>query len=204
MQEAKQTVAAPSGMKIKLRVSGSEPEPQRKITLKLGRSPADSPAPHTNGSGSNTVSVANGEARKTPLTGSKPQHAAASAVDQLDQVRSLSSSVAPPSPTVLSAPPPKSEVLFQNSPAVPNTSAAPANYANHRPAPLAAMLPPSTPGLSNHNQHAQNGYAQSFNHPAGYSAPSHSSGYESKWRPPGKSMLTRILQRFPADHSSCC
>lgn len=183
MHEAKQAIPEPAGTKIKLKVSNPDAGPR--ITLKFpagGKaSPRDSPAPQTNGAGNHGVPM-NGTARRNPFGGSHSSATPVPSLDQLERARSMSGSVASPTPS--SAAPVKNEDA-RNSPAIV------AGF-NHR-APSQAvstpglngngMPPPSTPGLP--NQYSQGGYAQSFNHSTQYHPPN--LGFDSKWRQPGKS-----------------
>ena len=164
------------------------PESAPKILLKFGggggggkASPADSPAPLTNGSNSSDVPV-NGTIRRNPFGGSSSTPVPV--LDQLERARSISGSV--PSPTPSNAALVKSEEGARNSPAIApgygyrissQVASAPGLNGN-------GMPPPSTPGLPQQNQYPQGGYAQSFNHQAQYQSPTPS--YESKWRQAGQ------------------
>ena len=170
----------PAGPKIKLKLS----EPAPKITLKFGggkASPADSPAPQTNGSNGSEVPV-NGTGRRNPFGGSSSTPVPA--LDQLERARSLSGSVASPTPS--NAAMVKSEEGARNSPAIgPGYGYRGSSQVVSTPGLNGnGMPPPSTPGLPQQSQYSQGGYAQSFNHQAQHQAPNPS--YESKWRHPGK------------------
>lgn len=185
LKKAKQVVPEPAGPKIKLKM----PEPAPKILLKFGggggkASPAESPAPQTNGSNGSDAPV-NGTVRRNPFGGSSSTPVPI--LDQLDRARSMSGSAgAVPSPTPSNAALVKNEEGARNSPAI----AAAYGYRGSSQAVSTpglngnGMPPPSTPGLPQQNQYSQGGYAQSFNHQAQYQPPNPS--YESKWRQPGK------------------
>lgn len=189
MKRAKQAIPEPAGIKIKLKLS--EPAAAPKILLKFGggggkASPADSPAPQTNGSNGGDTAV-NGTVRRNPFGGSSATPVPALDPLVLDRARSMSGSVgAVPSPTPSNAALVKNEEGGRDSPAI-----AP-GYGYHGSSQAVStpglngngMPPPSTPGPLQQNQYPQGGYAQSFNHQAQYQPPTPS--YESKWRQPGK------------------
>jgi hypothetical protein len=160
-------------------------EPGPKITLKFGgqgkASPAESPAPQTNGSNGSDAPV-NGTGRRNPFGGSSSTPVPT--LDQLERARSMSDSVA--SPTTSNAALVKNEEGGRISPVIApgygyrgNSQGASTPGLNG-----SGMPPPSTAGLPPQNQYSQGGYTQSFNHQAPYQQPNPS--YESKWRQPGK------------------
>jgi hypothetical protein len=181
LKEAKQAVPEPVGPKIKLKM----PEPAPKILLKFGgggkASPADSPAPQTNGSNGSDTPV-NGTGRRNPFGGSSSTPVPT--LDQLERARSMSGSVASPTPS--------NAALVKNEEGARNSPAIAVGYAYGGSSQAVStpglngsgMGPPSTPGLPQQNQYSQGSYAQSFNHQAQYQPPN--PGYESKWRQPGK------------------
>lgn len=167
------------------------PEPAPKITLKLGGrpSPADSPAPQTNGSNGAAI---NGTSRKNPFVGSVSGATPLPNIDPLERAKSMSDSATSPTPSNSAAV--KNEEVAHKSPAIQT-----ANYNNYRPPsqpvstpgpPANGMLPPSTPGLPTPalptpNLFNSGGYAQSFQHPTVYQAPN--PAVDNKWRPEGQS-----------------
>jgi hypothetical protein len=166
------------------------PETAPKITLKLGGrpSPADSPAPQTNGSNG---APPNGASRRNPFGGSYSAASPLPNLDPLERARSMSGSAA--SPTLSNSAAVKNEDVARNSPAIQV-----ANYNNYHPPsqpvstpglPGNGMLPPSTPGLPQ-NMYTAGGYAQSFQHPAMYQAPN--PAVDNIWRPEGQSKTLLI------------
>ena len=174
----------PAGPKIKLKM----PEPAPKITLKFpgGKaSPAESPAPQTNGMNGNAA-AANGSSRRNPFGGSYSSSTPVPSLDQLERARSMSGSAASPTPS--NSAPVKNEDGARNSPAIPsgyNNYGGPSQAVSTPGLNGSVMPPPSTPGLPNQNLYVNGGYAQSFNHHSQYQAPNPT--FESKWRQPGKS-----------------
>ncbi|TVY29978.1 Protein polybromo-1 [Lachnellula hyalina] len=193
LQEAKKSIHVQEpANKIRLKM----PEPAPKITLKLGGrpSPADSPAPQTNGSNGATL---NGAPRKNPFVGSVSGATPLPNLDPLERAKSMSDSAASPTPSNSAAV--KSEEVAHKSPAIQT-----ANYNNYRPlsqpvstpGPLGnGMLPPSTPGIPTPNLFNSGGYAQSFQHPTMFQAPN--PAVDNKWRPEGQTaddaMITNLL-----------
>ncbi|TVY19201.1 Chromatin structure-remodeling complex subunit rsc1 [Lachnellula arida] len=203
LQEAKKYIHVPEpANKIRLKM----PEPAPKITLKLGGrpSPADSPAPQTNGSNGAAL---NGASRKNPFVASVSGTTPLPNLDPLERAKSTSDSAASPTPSNSAAV--KNEEVAHKSPAIQT-----ANYNNYRPPsqpastpgpPGNGMLPPSTPGLPTPglptpglptpNLFNSGGYAQSFQHPTTYQAPN--PAVDNKWRPEGQTaadaMITNLL-----------
>ncbi|KAM3067631.1 hypothetical protein ACMFMG_000055 [Clarireedia jacksonii] len=192
LEEAKQAVPEPVAPKIKINVKGAEPSP--KITLRVGGgrgTPADSPAPQTNGGGNSTASM-NGEGRRNPFSSSQPSATPAPNLDQLERARSMSNSAASPTPSN-SAPVKNEDAQLTAVPTQGANRAASQAVSTPTPAP-SNMPPPNMPGNSNHNTYNQNGYAQSFSHQTQQNVSS--SAFESKWRAPGKdashAMITNL------------
>ena len=167
-----------------------------KITLKFGgkHSPADSPAPQaapqTNGA-NGTAAAVNGIAHRNPFSGSLSSMARTPSLDQLERARSASGSA--PSPTPSNSALVKNEEGARNSPAIStayNNYRGPSQSVSTPGLSGSGMPPPSTPGLT--NLYTQSGYAQSFNHHPQYQNPNPS--FDSKWRQPGKSMITHFPQ----------
>ncbi|KAF4634844.1 hypothetical protein G7Y89_g3266 [Cudoniella acicularis] len=189
LKEAKQAVQEPTP-KIHLKVNNNSE--QKKITLKFGNrgSPAESPAPQVNGS---SGTPANGT-RRNPFGGSNTSIAPVPSLDQLERARSASGSA--PSPTTSNSAVVKNEEA-RNSPAVP--APIQSNYRGTSQTvstpglPTSGMLPPSTPGISNHNMYTAGGYAQSFPHPHQPQFHVQNPAFESKWRQPGKSASDAMI-----------
>ncbi|PQE22754.1 bromodomain containing protein [Rutstroemia sp. NJR-2017a BVV2] len=193
LEKAKQAVPEPVAPKIKINVKGPEPSP--KITLRVGGgrgTPADSPAPQTNGAGANSAASINGEGRRNPFSSTQSSATPAPSLDQLERARSMSNSAASPTPSN-SAPVKNEDAQLTAAPTQGNNRATSQAVSTPTPAP-SNMPPPNTPGASNYNTYNQNGYAQSFSHLAQQNVSS--SSFESKWRAPGKdashAMITNL------------
>lgn len=159
-----------------------------KITLKFGgaagkASPADSPAPQTNGSNGSDTPV-NGTARRNPFGGSSSTPVPA--LGQLERARSMSGSVASPTPP--NAALVKNEEGGRNSPAIAPGYRGPSQAVSSPGLNGSGMPPPLTPALSQQSQYSQGGYAQSFNHQV---QPLNQS-YESQIRQPGKGNISSL------------
>jgi hypothetical protein len=178
------------------------PEPAPKITLKFGAkaSPADSPAPQSNGSNENDAPV-NGNTRKHPFSASSA--VPIPLLDQLERAKSMSDSAASPTPSNAAI----NEEASRNSPALNvgpgysyrgscQTVSTPGLNEN-------VMLPPSTPALPHPNQSSHGEFGQISNHAAQYHPPTPT--YESKWRQPGKGKrICGIYHALVANCPRCC
>jgi hypothetical protein len=172
----------------------SVPEPAPKIALKVGRpSPADSPAPQTNGSNG---TPANGASRRNPFGGSSATPMPH--LEQLDRARSMSGSA--PSPTPSGSAAIKHEEIARNSPALQAANynyRAPSQAVSTPGLPGAVMPPPSTPGVPPQNMYSASGYAQSFPHPAMYAQ---NPAVDNRWRPEGQSKMPPYFWKTFTDH----
>lgn len=200
----------PIAPKIKLKLAEPPaPAPSHKLTFKIASkaspavTPAVTPAPPTNGA-SKSNAAANGTSRRNPFSVAQPSSAPIP-LEQLERAKSVSGSVASPSPSLAPAPV-KNEEVARNSPALvaPNGVRS-ASQASATPvaAGSVVMAPPSTPALSAVNTYSSAGYAQSFapQQPQ-YQQPSPI--YESKWRQPGqsKSKCYLLEYRFNSSRSN--
>ncbi|RFU28365.1 hypothetical protein B7463_g7962, partial [Scytalidium lignicola] len=153
-------------------------------------SPAGSPAPQQNGVNGTGVPV-NGVSRKVALTGS---NSGTPSLDHLERTRSMSGSVASPTPSQSTAV--KREEGIGNSPAPPpvqNTQAS-STQEGHNGIQAGIGMPPPTSGVSSQSPFPQSGYAHSFNHTPVYHPPNPS--YESKWRQPGKTASDAMIMNL--------
>ena len=174
-----------------------------KIMLRVGgkASPADSPAPRETGSigDDNTTDLPqNGSApRRNPFGGSQASSTVMPNLAQLDRARSASTSVA--SPTLSTTAVVKAEDGARRSPSTGGMNQAGGLHQNNMsgstdtassPHPRSnSMLPPATttPSLTHFSSYPQSGSQQPTNSNLMYG--NHTTGFESKWRQPGKGIL---------------
>ena len=159
------------------------PEPP-KITLKLGR-----PTPTDVSSSRPNIPVPNGHiaqngVSRNPFTGSSSNPP--SNLNGMDKGRTTSAA---------GSPAPSQSIAMKNEMPARSSPAPPSGYGGHRTnsqsavppnSHSGAMLPPSTPGLANHNPYPQSSYAQSYNHHTNHAS---NTTFESKWRQPGKGRI---------------
>jgi hypothetical protein len=180
-------------------------EPTPKITLRMGgrHSPADSPAPSVGPNGrANSPQNPTG-LRRNPFGGSQKSSNVVPSLDQLDRARSFSGSVASPTPSTSAVV--KNEEGSKNSPSLPPATASlnqsGSNGLSRSVSGLhlngTSMLPPTstTPGLPVTPNFASTIPGSSYNPLPAYHTPN--SSFESKWRQPGKGILSSSSLEAP-------
>jgi hypothetical protein len=196
LAQAKQVIAEPAVHKLKLKVTGAA-EPTPKITLRLGQRASPVPSPAAAPGLNAPISSPNGTvSRRNPFAGTQTFSTAVTNLGQLDMARSLSGSVASPTPSMSAVV--KKEDGAKPSPSIPPPAA---NYnqggqnglsgtinSNTRP-----MLPPNGTGSNYGQYYGAAGQAQPYGQQA-QQAPN--PAFESKWRAPGKGRILLLSDPF--------